>query len=114
MRERSNNGTPTKVLLDFDSTDDPAHGEQEWSAHHGYHRQRMYHPLLVLDGETDQLVMAVLRGGATHASKGALAVLRRILGRIREARAAASGGCACGPSRRGLHPFSANAVSSAA
>ncbi len=44
----------------------------------------MYHPLLIFDGETNQLVTAVLRGGATHASKGALAVLRRIVGRIRE------------------------------
>jgi hypothetical protein len=84
IRERSRRGTPKKVLLDLDSTDDPTHGEQEGSAYHGYHRQRMYHPLLIFDGETNQLVTAVLRGGATHASKGALAVLRRIVGRIRE------------------------------
>lgn len=90
LRERSKNGTPKKVLLDLDSTDDPAHGEQEGSAYHGYHRQRMYHPLLVFDGDTNQLVTAVLRGGATHASKGALAVLRRIVGRIREAWAGVS------------------------
>jgi hypothetical protein len=84
IRERATNGTPGKVLLDLDSTDDPAHGEQEGSSYHGYHRQRMYHPLLVFDGETNQLVTAVLRGGATHASKGALAVLKRIVERIRE------------------------------
>lgn len=86
VRERSRNGAaPKKILLDFDSTDDPTHGEQEGSAYHGYHRQRMYHPLLVFDGETDQLVTAVLRGGATQASKGALGILRRIVGRVREA-----------------------------
>ena len=85
VRERGRGGTPKKILLDFDSTDDPTHGEQEGSAYHGYYRQRMYHPLLVFDGETDQLVTAVLRGGATHASKGALAVLKRTVKRIRRA-----------------------------
>lgn len=85
VRQRGKDGAPKKILLDFDSTADPTHGEQEGSAYHGYHRQRMYHPLLVFDGETNQLVTAVLRGGATHASKGALAVLKRIVGRIRQA-----------------------------
>jgi hypothetical protein len=85
MRERGSKGVPKKVLLDFDSTDDPTHGEQEGSAYHGYHRQRIYHPLLVFDGQTNQLLTAVLRGGATHASKGALAILRRIVRRIRQA-----------------------------
>ncbi len=85
VRQRSKEGMPKKILLDFDSTDDPTHGEQEESAYHGYHRQRMYHPLLVFDGETNQLVTAVLRGGATHASKGALAILKRIVKRIRRA-----------------------------
>lgn len=84
-RENPSEGAPKKILLDFDSTDDPTHGEQEGSAYHGYHRQRMYHPLLVFDGETNQLITAVLRGGATHASKGALAILRRIVQRIRQA-----------------------------
>jgi len=85
VRQRSKEGAPKKILLDFDSTDDPTYGEQEGSAYHGYHRQRMYHPLLVFDGQTDQLVTAVLRGGATHASKGALAVLKRVVKRIRRA-----------------------------
>ncbi len=85
VRQRSKDGAPKKILLDFDSTDDPTHGEQEGSAYHGYHRQRMYHPLLVFDGETNQLLTAVLRGGATHASKGASGILRRIVERIREA-----------------------------
>ena len=45
----------------------------------------MYHPLLVFDGRTNQLVTAVLRAANTHASSGALAVLKRIVGRLREA-----------------------------
>ena len=44
--------------------------QQEGSAYHGYYRQHMYHPLLVFDGETDQLITAVLRPGNAHASRG--------------------------------------------
>lgn len=66
-------GAPKKVLVDFDSTDEPTHGEQEGSCYHGYHRQHMYHPLLVFDGETGHLVCALLRAGNAHASRSAVA-----------------------------------------
>ena len=86
VRRRAEGGVPpSRILLDFDATDDPAHGEQEGTYYHGYYRTRMYHPLLVFDGETDQLITAVLRPGNTHASRGALAILSRIVGRLREA-----------------------------
>lgn len=85
VRERGKDGAPGRVLLDLDATDDPAHGEQEGTFYHGYYRTRMYHPLLLFDGQTNQLITAVLRRGNTHASRGALAVLKRIVGRLREA-----------------------------
>ena len=85
VRERGKDAVPQEILLDFDATDDPAHGEQEGAFYHGYYRTRMYHPLLVFDGRTNQLITAVLRRGNTHASRGALAVLKRIVGRLREA-----------------------------
>ncbi len=47
LQQRETHGTPEKVLLDFDATDDPTHGEQQGSYYHGYYRQHMYHPLLV-------------------------------------------------------------------
>jgi hypothetical protein len=82
-RERAARGVPTHVLLDLDSTDDPTHGDQEGSSYHGYYRQHMYHPLLVFDGETDQLITAVLRHGTVHASRGVVAVLSRVVTAIR-------------------------------
>lgn len=85
LRERGDSGTPQRILLDLDSTDDPTHGDQGGSRYHGYYRQRMYHPLLVFDGDTDQLVTAVLRAGNAHASTGVVAVLRRIVRRLRAA-----------------------------
>jgi hypothetical protein len=44
----------------------------------------MYHPLLVIDGDTHQLITAVLRPGKAHASRGVLAVLRVLVRTLRE------------------------------
>jgi Transposase DDE domain group 1 len=85
IRERGRTGVPQRIVLDIDSTDDPTHGDQEGSYYHGYYEQHMYHPLLVFDGETDQLITVVLRPGNTHASRGAVAILRRIVARLRRA-----------------------------
>ncbi len=83
LRERERDGVPTQLVLDFDGTDDPTHGDQEGSAYHGYYRQHMYHPLLVFDGETQQLITAVLRRGTVHAGHGGLAILKRIVTAVR-------------------------------
>jgi hypothetical protein len=83
LRERGRRGRPRVVRLDCDGTDDPVHGRQEGAAYHGYFRQHMYHPLLVFDTDTDQLVAAVLRPGNAHGSRGAVAVLERVVAAIR-------------------------------
>ncbi len=84
ISRRGRRGAPPKrVLLDFDSTDDPAHGGQEGVAYHGYFGQHQYHPLLVFDGDTGQIVAAVLRPGNAHAGAASLAVLKRLVGRLR-------------------------------
>ena len=84
LKERGKEGAPEKVLLDFDSTDDPTHGEQEGSYYHGYYQQHMYHPLLVFDGESGHLIGALLRAGNTHSSNSAVALLKRIVARLRQ------------------------------
>jgi hypothetical protein len=85
-RERVAGGVPTHVLLDLDSTADPTHGAQEGSSYHGYYRyyrQHMYHPLLIFDGDTNQLIAAVLRHGTAHASRGVVAILKRLVATLR-------------------------------
>jgi hypothetical protein len=84
LRGREKDGAPQRVLLDFDSTDDPTHGEQEGSYYHGYYGQHMYHPLLVFDGESGHLITALLRAGNTHASNSSVAILKRIVERLRQ------------------------------
>jgi len=83
--QRGRDGAPKRILLDVDSTDDPTHGDQEGSHYHGYYRQHMYHPLLVFDGDTGQLITAILRPGNTHASRSAVAILDRIERGLRKA-----------------------------
>lgn len=75
--------TTPLVVLDIDSTDDPAHGAQEQVAFHGFYDQHMYHPLLVFDGETGQLVTALLRPGRAHAARGAATILDRVIRAIK-------------------------------
>jgi hypothetical protein len=45
----------------------------------------MYHPLLIFDGETDQLITAMLRPGNVHAGRGSVPVLRRLVRLLRAA-----------------------------
>jgi hypothetical protein len=84
LAQREKDGAPERVLLDFDATDDPTHGEQEGSYYHGYYEQHMYHPLLVFDGENGCLITALLRAGNTHASRSSVAILKRMVGALRE------------------------------
>jgi hypothetical protein len=83
LQEREREGLPEHIVLDLDGTDDPAHGKQEGVAYHGYYDQYMYHPLLVFDGETGQLITAILRPGTCHASRGARAVIKRLVRLLR-------------------------------
>jgi hypothetical protein len=75
--------TPS-VVLDIDGTDDPTHGDQQLSFFHGFYDQHMFHPLLVFDGDSGQLITAVLRAGNAHAARGAAGILRRLIQAIRQ------------------------------
>ena len=83
LERRARLGRPPRIPLDVDGTDDPTHGGQEGTAYHGSFGQHMYHPLLIFDGDTDQLITAVLRPGNAHASRGAVAVLGRLVRAVR-------------------------------
>jgi Transposase DDE domain group 1 len=85
LRAWAKDGAPEKIILDFDATDDPTHGDQEGSYYHGYFEQHIYHPLLVFDGDTGHLITALLRAGNTHGSNSAVALLKRLVGGLREA-----------------------------
>lgn len=78
-----------RITLDFDPTDDPTHGQQEFSFFHGYYDTYCYLPLIgtmTLDDEAEQyLLCAVLRPGNSPASAGLVAILRRVLAKLETA-----------------------------
>jgi hypothetical protein len=81
---RNKKRKPKRIILDLDGTDDPTYGNQQLTFFHGYYDQYMYHPLVIYDADTGELVTAVLRAGNRHASYGAVALLKRIVPKLKE------------------------------
>lgn len=73
---------PAEIVLDFDATDDPLHGDQEGRFFHGYYDCYCYLPLYVFCGR--HLLAAKLRKADIDASAGATEEAERIVARIRE------------------------------
>jgi hypothetical protein len=73
---------PDKIVLDFDATDDPLHGNQQGRFFHGYYKEYCYLPLYVFCGS--QLLCARLRPSNIDGAAGALKYLQRIVARIRQ------------------------------
>ncbi len=82
-------GRARQITLDFDPTDDPTHGQQEFTAFNSYYKNWCYLPLLgflTFDKEPDQyLFAALLRSGRAVAKHGLLGILKRVLPRLRQA-----------------------------
>ena len=75
---------PEEIILDIDSTDDPAHGKQQLVLFNGFYGQYMYNPLLLFEGKSGHLLSALLRGGTAHSSKFADEMLKKTIGRLKE------------------------------
>jgi hypothetical protein len=71
-----------RIVIDLDPTEDPTHGQQEFSCFNGYYDEHCYLPLLVFDQDGD-LLSAVLQPGKGKGATTAVAVLKRIIGRVR-------------------------------
>jgi hypothetical protein len=77
-------GTPTRITLDMDAFDDPAHGQQQLIFYHGFYEQYQYLPIVFTCAETDMTALVGLRFGTCPASLGADDDLRYLARRIRE------------------------------
>ena len=82
---RNRKRKPQRIILDLDGTDDPTYGDQQLTFFHGYYDQYMYHPLVIYDADTGELITAALRAGNRHASYGAVSILKRIIPKLKEA-----------------------------
>ena len=77
----SRSEAPEEIVLDFDATDDPLHGDQEGRFFHGYYDCHCYLPLYVFCGR--DLLAAKLRKADADASAGAKEEAERIVAQIR-------------------------------
>jgi hypothetical protein len=73
---------PARIVLDFDATDDPVHGNQLGRFFHGYYQQYCFLPLYVFCG--DELLGAWLRPADIDGAAGAVKKLAMIVERVRE------------------------------
>ncbi len=73
---------PRELILDFDATDDPVHGQQEGRFFHGYYDRYCFLPLYVFCGS--QLLVAYLRPSKIDGAKHAWAILALLVKRLRQ------------------------------
>ena len=74
---------PEELVLDFDATDNPLHGQQEQRFFHGYYDSYCYLPLYVFCGQ--QLLCAYLRPSRIDAAQHTAAILKLLVTRLRQA-----------------------------
>ena len=72
---------PKRIVLDFDATDTPLHGEQEGRFFHGYYGHYCYLPLYVFCGR--HLLVSYLRQSNIDAARHSWAILRLLVKAIR-------------------------------
>ena len=73
---------PEELVLDFDATDNPLHGQQEGRFFHGYYDSYCYLPLYVFCGQ--QLLCAYLRPSRIDGAKHAAAIFKLLVKRLRQ------------------------------
>jgi Transposase DDE domain group 1 len=82
-------GRARRVTIDLDPTDDPTHGAQQLTFFNRHYDTYCYLPVvgfLSFDQEPEQyLVTAVLRPGNAPGTAGAIGILRRLIGRVKQA-----------------------------
>jgi hypothetical protein len=81
-------GRKCRLILDFDATDDETHGQQQFAFFHGHYKEHCYLPLLVtaeVDDGPQELLVAMLRPGNVDAAAYAVAILERLVPRLRQA-----------------------------
>ncbi len=74
---------PTELILDFDATNDPVHGNQIGRFFHGYYDEYCFLPLYVTCG--DQLLVAYLRPSNIDGARHAWAILALLVKHLRQA-----------------------------
>ena len=72
-----------RLVIDLDSTEDPAHGKQEGVAYNGHFAKNCFHPLFCFTSGGDCLA-AKLRPGNVHSADGTLEFIKPLVKRYRD------------------------------
>jgi len=75
---------PQLIVLDFDDTEDPAHGEQEQVRYDGYYGGYCFLPLHLYEGLSGRLITTIFKAKRFTGAQ-MLAVLTRLVKRLRQA-----------------------------
>jgi len=75
---------PKLIVLDFDDTEDPAHGEQEQVRYDGYYGGYCFLPLHVYEGLSGRLITTIFKAKRFSGTQ-MLAVLQRLVKHLRQA-----------------------------
>lgn len=75
---------PQLIVLDFDDTEDPAHGQQEQVRYDGHYGGYCFMPLHVYEGLSGRLITTIFKAKRFRAAQ-LLAVLQRLVQRLRQA-----------------------------
>jgi hypothetical protein len=67
-----------RLILDVDSTEDPAHGNQDQMAYNGHFGKNCFHPIFCFTSDGDGLA-AKLRPGNVHSANGTLDLIKPIV-----------------------------------
>jgi len=76
---------PECIVLDFDDTDDPVHGEQQLALFNNYYKEHCFMPLHVYEGQSGKLVTTILKPGKRADGKQMLAIMTRLIAHLRAA-----------------------------
>jgi Transposase DDE domain group 1 len=79
----SHRRAPKELVLDIDASDVPLHGAQEGAQFHAYYDHHCYLPLYVFCGQS--MLACYLRRSRIDGAKNATALLKRLIGRLRQA-----------------------------
>ena len=74
---------PAAIVLDLDPSDDPTHGQQEFTFYNHYYKSYYYLPLFIFEGTSHALVTACLRPGTRPTGTENAMILARLLPYLR-------------------------------
>lgn len=75
---------PKAIILDIDETDDPTYGAQQMALFNAHYNTTCYKPMHIYEGKTGKLITTILRPGKRPSGKEILAVIKRIVKKIRD------------------------------